>query len=88
MKGLFSETLWRRLLFLTTAKVPIRRKRSKHINTMYHFVRELAETSLICIKYLESSVKPTDVLTKGVGRPKHLFCMEHLRLSGCVDLKR
>ncbi|KAJ8725064.1 hypothetical protein PYW07_016022 [Mythimna separata] len=60
-------------------------KRSKHINIRYHFVRELAEQRVICVKYCETALMPADMMTKGVGKQKHVFCTQHSGLSGGVE---
>lgn len=59
-------------------------KRSKHINIKYHFVRDLAEQRVICVDYCQTTFMPADMLTKGVTKQKHQFCVKHCGLSGGV----
>lgn len=45
--------------------------RSKHIDIRHHFVRSALKEGHVEIKYVPSEDNPADVLTKGLGGPKH-----------------
>ena len=45
-------------------------KRSKHIDTKHHFVREKVKEGLIELKYIPTSNQLADLLTKGLGNER------------------
>jgi len=56
-------------------------KRSKHIDISYHFTRELVEKKEITIRYLQTSLISTDILTKELPRCGHLRDVRMLNLN-------
>ena len=52
--------------------------RSKHIDVMYHFVRERAENKEVSFEYIPSDKMIADVLTKPVPLAKLTFCLQGL----------
>lgn len=52
---------------------PIVNKRTKHIDTRHHFIRELISNKLINIKYMPTNEMIADVLTKGLSAQKHYY---------------
>jgi hypothetical protein len=44
---------------------------TKHVNTRYHFVRELIEEGIIKIEFVKSENNDSDIFTKNLG--KELF---------------
>ena len=57
---------------------PISSVRSKHIDVMYHFVRERAENKEVSFEYIPSDKMIADVLTKPVPLAKLTFCLQGL----------
>lgn len=69
-------------------------KRSKHIDVIYHYIREVVASNKILLKYLPTAEMPADVLTKSLCKIKHvdlcrklgiLRCNFKLSLSGDVE---
>lgn len=54
---------------------------SKHVNRRYHYVRELAETGMINVKYCDTNSMLVDVFTKGLNLPKFKYCLERLGIK-------
>ena len=48
---------------------PVQHSRTKHIDTRYHFVRELVKDGLIAIEYCPTDVMVADILTKALPGP-------------------
>ena len=46
-------------------------QRTKHIDTRYHFVRELVENNVLRITYVPTGENPADLFTKNLGNEKH-----------------
>jgi hypothetical protein len=56
---------------IAMAKNPINHERTKHIDIKYHFIREMVESALIKLTYLQTEDMLADVLTKGLARDRH-----------------
>ncbi len=52
-------------------KNPEWKKRSKHIDIRYHYVRERVKNGILSLKYLETNEMPSDIFTKGLCKEKH-----------------
>ena len=46
-------------------------QRTKHIDTRYHFVRDLVEENVLKIIYIPTASNPADLFTKNLGQEKH-----------------
>lgn len=57
---------------------PVQHQRTKHIDVRYHFVRETLESSILNLKYRQTSLMVADVLTKAVPKGKHVFCRNNM----------
>lgn len=57
-------------------------KRSKHIETKGHFVRDLCDSGEVVLQYCPTDQMPADVLTKPLGFIKHQQFAEQLGLVG------
>lgn len=57
-------------------------KRSKHIETHQHFVRNLCDRREVRMEYCPTDLMVADILTKPLGTIKHQFFAEMLRLNG------
>ena len=45
-------------------------RRSKHIHTRFHFIRECVEDGLVDVKHVARKEQKADILTKALGRIK------------------
>ena len=54
------------------AKNPQFHKRSKHINTQWHWIRDLVENNVVRIESCRDPKQTADVLTKALAKPKHI----------------
>jgi hypothetical protein len=52
------------------AKNPVFHQRTKHIDTRFHFIRDLIKDNVIEIKYLPTDHMIADILTKALPRVK------------------
>jgi len=63
------------------AKNAIFHARSKHINIKYHYIRDLYMKKIIDIEYVPTEDMISDVLTKNLGKVKHIKCISLLGLT-------
>lgn len=66
---------------LKLAENPTYHARSKHIDVRHHFIRESLREKKIRIAHVYTEDMPADVLTKALPNPKHLRCIELLKLK-------
>lgn len=59
---------------------PMYHNRTKHIDTRYHYIRELVEKGVVSVKYLPTNEMLADVMTKGLHKSKHIFCITNFGL--------
>jgi hypothetical protein len=55
---------------IALADNPTMHKRSKHIDTRYHYNRQQAEEKKLCVKYTPTDIMVADDMTKPLGRVK------------------
>jgi hypothetical protein len=66
-------------------KNPVFHKRSKHIDTKYHFIRECVEREMICVDHVSGKQQKADTLTKALPLIKFA---EMRMLLGIEDMKK
>ena len=49
---------------------PVDHDRSKHIDTRYHYIRDMVQKGAVKLQYLSTDEKITDILTKPLTRVK------------------
>ena len=55
------------------ASNPVTKKRSKHIDIRYHYIREVIEQKLAEVFFINGDKNPADLLTKNLGSIKFLL---------------
>ena len=55
-------------------------KRTKYLETQYHFVREYVEKDTVAVKFVRSSENYADIFTKNVGADVHRQLTDYLCL--------
>ena len=68
---------------IAMARNPQFHKRSKHIATRWHWVRDLVQNNKITIKSCRDPEQTADVLTKPLARQKH---QKHLKEMGLISI--
>jgi hypothetical protein len=63
------------------ASNPVTEKCSKHIDIRYHYIRELIETDVVCLLYIQGVENLADILTKNLGHTKFSIFRPKLGLS-------
>lgn len=63
------------------AENPTFHARSKHIDIRHHFVRELLKRKELMLRHIPTDKQVADMLTKGLPRPKHEWCMVNSGMS-------
>uniref|UniRef100_A0A0A9G5Q2 Uncharacterized protein n=1 Tax=Arundo donax TaxID=35708 RepID=A0A0A9G5Q2_ARUDO len=53
---------------IALSKNPVFHKRSKHIDTRYHFIRDCVDQGKTRVDYISTSQQLADILTKGLGK--------------------
>jgi hypothetical protein len=53
-------------------------QRTKHIDVIHHFVRERCHLGQIKFEFVKGEENLADILTKAVGKPKHVWCCHHI----------
>ena len=66
---------------IAMAKNPQFHKKSKHIATRWHWVRDLVEDKTIVIESCPNPQQTADVLTKALPRPKHQRHVQEMGLA-------
>ena len=64
------------------SKNPVQHSKTKHIEIMYHFIRNLVERKIVCLEYIPIERQNADIFTKPLDRSK----FETLRQVICVIL--
>jgi transposase InsO family protein len=59
---------------IAVSKNPEHHSRMKHIDVMYHWLREKVEKGLLKLQFVPTEEMVADVLTKGLARVKHEKC--------------
>ena len=57
-------------IFITSN--PVTKKRSKHIDICFHYIREVIECNLMEVFLIDGDKNPADLLTKNLGSVKFL----------------
>ena len=52
---------------------PVFHDRSKHIEIIYHFIREYVKRGAVELPYISTDEQVADILTKSLGRGKHIY---------------
>lgn len=61
--------------------------RTKHIDIKHHFIREALRNGFLKVSHIPTEEMVADVLTKSLGKPKHLTCLKLMGITACtVDL--
>jgi len=58
-------------IFITSN--PVTKKRSKHIDIRYHYIREVIERKLAEVFFIDRDKNPADLLTKNLGSVKFML---------------
>uniref|UniRef100_W8AQ86 Retrovirus-related Pol polyprotein from transposon TNT 1-94 n=1 Tax=Ceratitis capitata TaxID=7213 RepID=W8AQ86_CERCA len=66
---------------LYMVKNPLVQKRSKHIDIRYHYIREMHAEQQIEVEYIPTDDNAADVLTKVLGKQKHIIAHNLLRMK-------
>ena len=51
---------------------PVFQDRSKHIEIKYHFIKDYVQRGVIELQYISTDEQVADILTKSLGRGKHI----------------
>ena len=60
---------------------PVQKRRSKHIDIRYHYIRECIEDKKVEISFIDGSRNPANLLTKNLGESKFKFFRDQLSLG-------
>ena len=52
------------------SKNPVQHSKTKHIEIMYHFIRDLVEKKIVCLEYIPTEQQNADIFTKPLDRSK------------------
>ena len=52
------------------SKNPVQYSKTKHIEIRYHFIKDLVERKIMCLKYIPTECQNADIFTKPLGRSK------------------
>ena len=51
-------------------KNPVQHSKTKHIESWYHFIRDLIERKIVCLEYIPTERQNADIFTKLLDRSK------------------
>ena len=63
------------------AENPEFHKRTKHIDIIYHFIRECINNNKLKVGYIPTKEQLADGFTKGLDNPKHKTLIDNIRLK-------
>lgn len=66
---------------ISLAKNPMFQRRSKHFDTLYHWLREKILDGTVSVSYTPTSSMQADLLTKSLARVKHESCVDALSMQ-------
>ena len=52
------------------SKNSVQHSKTKHIEIRYHFIRDLVERKIVCLKYIPTERQNADIFTKPLDRSK------------------
>ena len=55
---------------INISKNPVQHSKTKHIEIMYHFIRDLIERKIMCLEYIPTERQNADIFTKPLDRSK------------------
>ena len=61
-------------------------RKRKHIDTRYHFIRELVNEKQISLLFCGSNEQLVDMFTKPLGTPAFIYQREHLGIDSANDV--
>ena len=61
----------------------VNHSRTKHIDVIHHYIRELIEEGKITLEYCSTNEIPADTMTKSLGRQKFEYCRD---VMGILEL--
>jgi hypothetical protein len=59
---------------------PVFHDRSKHIEIIYHFIREWVQRGAVQLQYISTDEQVADILTKALPRGKHVYFKDKMGL--------
>ena len=62
------------------SKNPVFHERSNHIEIKYHFIRDYVQRGAVELQYISIEEQMADILTKSLGRGKHIHFRDKLRV--------
>ena len=62
------------------SKNPVFHHRSKHIDTHFHYIRDLVEDGSVEVEHITTEEQLADLLTKGLGRARFQELMAKIRV--------
>ena len=57
---------------------PVFHDNSKHIEIRYQFIRDYVQRGVVQLQYVSTADQVVDILTKALGRGKHVYCRDKL----------
>ena len=57
---------------------PVFHDTSKHIEIRYHFIKDYVQRGVVWLQYVSTNEKVADILTKDLGRGKHVYFRDKL----------
>ena len=57
---------------------PVFRKRTKHIDIRYHFIRERVTSGEVELRYIPTEEQLADLLTKGLPKPRTIMLRDRI----------
>ena len=54
---------------INLSKNPVQHSKSKHIEIRYHFIRDLVEDKVICLKFIHTDNQKADIFTEPLNGP-------------------
>ena len=71
------------ILAISLSKNNVFHQKRKHIDTRFHFIRELVKNGDIVLKFCESKEQLADIFTKPLGKVNFEFQCQKLGIKQC-----
>ena len=70
------------------SKTSAHHNRTKHIDTLYHFIRDCVKEGRVVIEHVKTEDQLTDILIKSLGRVKFAEISARIGVKKACDMKK
>ena len=72
---------------IALSKNPVHQRRTKHIETKHHFIRDLVSRGIVELQYINTEEQPTNIFTKALSEAKFAKFRSIMRVEPFLELR-